>query len=352
MPDLHPLPARLGLRLPILQAPMAGTASPPLAAAATEAGGLGALGLAAMTPVRAAEEIAATRALTGGPINANFFCHRQAPSDPQRDARWLARLAPEFARLGVTPPEQLQAIFPTFRGNAALLDVVLDTRPEVLSLHFGLPEPETVTRLKAEGIVLIATATSLVEGRAVEAAGFDAVVAQGWEAGGHRGLFDEDGPDARLGSLALTRLLARSLSIPVIAAGGIMDGAGIAAVERLGAAAAQMGTAFVACPESRADDGYRAALAEAADTVMTRAISGRPARGLANRFTALGDGLPRAEISAYPYAYDAGKALIAAAKARGEAGFGAHWAGQGAPLARALPAAELMARLAEERAAA
>jgi nitronate monooxygenase len=159
-------------------------------------------------------------------------------------------------------------------------------------------------------------------------------------------VFDPDEPDEQLGTVSLTRLLAHKLDIPVIAAGGIMDGAGIAASLALGAAAAQLGTAFIACPESSADAGFRAALLGpgAEHTVMTAAISGRPARCLANRFTALGD----AGVPAYPIAYDAGKALHAAARSKGEFGYGAQWAGQGAPLARALPTAGLMAKLREE----
>jgi nitronate monooxygenase len=161
-------------------------------------------------------------------------------------------------------------------------------------------------------------------------------------------VFDPAAPDDRLGTMAITRLLVKSLDVPVVAAGGIMDGAGIAAALALGAAAAQLGTAFVACPESSADAGYRAALLgpAAEHTVMTAAISGRPARCLANRFTALG-GVAQA-IPDYPIAYDAGKALHAAAKSQGEFGYGAQWAGQGAPLARSLPAAELVARLRDE----
>jgi nitronate monooxygenase len=177
-----------------------------------------------------------------------------------------------------------------------------------------------------------------------------AIVAQGYEAGGHRGLFDPHAPDDRLGTLALTRLLVRQLDVPVVAAGGIMDGAGIAAVLRLGAGAAQLGTAFIGSDESLADAGYRAALtSEAANhTIVTSAISGRPARSLANRFTAFGADVDPADIPAYPRAYDAGKALHAAGKAAGEAGYGAQWAGQGAPLARALPAARIMAELIAE----
>ncbi len=177
-----------------------------------------------------------------------------------------------------------------------------------------------------------------------------AIVAQGYEAGGHRGVFDPDAPDDQLGTMALTRILVRQLQVPVLSAGGIMDGAGIGAALRLGASGAQLGTAFVTTTESQADDGYRKAMASDAahHTVMTRAISGRPARCLANRFTALGAGIPAGEIPDYPVAYDLGKALHAAGKAAHEAGFGAQWAGQGAPLARSVSAAALVAALVAE----
>jgi nitronate monooxygenase len=204
--------------------------------------------------------------------------------------------------------------------------------------------------LREAGIIILATATNPQEARLAVHAGVHAVVAQGFEAGGHRGLFDPDGEDGQLGTMALVRILSNTLILPVIAAGGIMDGAGIAAALRLGAAAAQLGTAFVAADESAADAGYRATLlSEAAHhTVMTRAISGRLARCLANRFTALGEGIPSSEIPSYPIAYDAGKALNAAAKAAGEFGYGAQWAGQGAPLARPMAAGKLLATLAAE----
>ena len=222
--------------------------------------------------------------------------------------------------------------------------------PEFVSFHFGLPSAERVRALKEAGIILFASATSLAEARQAASAGVDAIVAQGYEAGGHRGVFDPDAEDSRLGAMALTRILAREIDLPVIVAGGIMDGAGIAAALRLGAAAAQLGTAFVGCDESLADAGYRAALfGDAAHhTTMTRAISGRPARCLANRFTLLGAGIAAADIPDYPTAYDLGKALHVAGKAKGEFGFGAQWAGQGAPLARAMPAADLVGRLAAE----
>jgi nitronate monooxygenase len=341
---------KLGIELPIIQAPMAGVSTPEMAAAVSIAGGLGSLGVAAVDADTSRRMIAVVRAATGRPFQVNVFCHRPAVADAAREAAWLARLAPVFTRYGAKPPARLTEIYESFRTDEAKLAVLLAERPPVVSFHFGLPARDRIEALRAAGIVLFATATNLQEGKAIAAAGIDAVVAQGYEAGGHRGVFDPDGADERLGTVALTRLLASKLDLPVIAAGGIMDGAGIAAALTLGAAAAQLGTAFVACPESSADAGFRAALLgpAAEHTVVTAAISGRPARCLANRFTALAEGVGREAIPDYPIAYDAGKALHAAAKAAGEFGYGAQWAGQGAPLARALPAAELVARLRSE----
>jgi len=220
----------------------------------------------------------------------------------------------------------------------------------VVSFHFGTPSPDRVRALRAAGIVLLGSATSVAEARAVAAAGVDAIVAQGYEAGGHRGVFDPDAHDDRLGTFALTRVLVSALPLPIIAAGGIMDGAGIAAALRLGASAAQLGTAFVLCTESAADAGYRAALTSDAahHTEMTRVISGRPARTLRNRFSTLGESVPFEDVPAYPIAYDAGKALHTAAKAKGDFGYGAQWAGQAAPLARAMSTTELVATLRRE----
>ncbi|VTT98845.1 2-nitropropane dioxygenase : 2-nitropropane dioxygenase-like enzyme OS=Singulisphaera acidiphila (strain ATCC BAA-1392 / DSM 18658 / VKM B-2454 / MOB10) GN=Sinac_7401 PE=4 SV=1: NMO [Gemmataceae bacterium] len=347
---MNPLLRRVGIALPIVQAPMAGVSTPEMAAAVSNAGALGSIGIGAADPEAARAMIRAVRSGTARPFNVNVFCHAPAVSDPGRESAWVARLAPEFARYGVTPPEQLREIYTSFVADAATQAVLLAEKPAVVSFHFGLPDAGVIAALRRAGIVLLATATNLEEGRAIAAAGIDAVVAQGYEAGGHRGVFDPAAPDDRLGTLTLTRLLVKALGIPVIAAGGIMDGAGIAAALALGADAAQLGTAFVACPESSADAGYRGALLgpPAEHTVMTAAISGRPARCLANRYTALGEGLEPGAIPDYPIAYDAGKALHAAAKARGEFGYGAQWAGQGAPLARSLPAAELVARLKEE----
>jgi nitronate monooxygenase len=280
----------------------------------------------------------------------NVFCHAPARADHARESRWLDLLRPQFARFGATPPTILKEIYRSFVADDDMLAMLLAEKPKVVSFHFGIPSRERITALRDAGIVLLGSATSLAEARALVAADVDAIVAQGYEAGGHRGVFDPDADDSRLGTFALTRLLVRETDRPVIAAGGIMDGAGIAAALRLGASAAQLGTAFVACDESQADAGHRAALKSdaALHTVMTRAISGRPARSLANRFTALGRDVDPRDVPDYPIAYDAGKALHAAGRAQGEFGFGAQWAGQGAPLSRAMPAADLVALLRRE----
>ncbi|GGO98433.1 NAD(P)H-dependent flavin oxidoreductase [Stakelama pacifica] len=340
---------RIGLTAPIFQAPMAGVATPALAAAVSEAGGLGALGLGASDSEAARAMIEETRARTDRAFHVNLFVHATPPTDAAREAAWLAALAPAFAEASAEPPEALTSPYTSLAEDNAVLAMLCEERPAVVSFHFGLPEPSHAAALREAGCLLLASVTSPAEALAAERAGMDAVIAQGYEAGGHRGMFDPDAPDDRLSTMALTRLLVRRSTLPVIAAGGIMDGAGIAAALSLGAVAAQLGTAFVACPESAADAGYRAALAGAAadHTIMTRAISGRPARCLANRFTRLGETLP-VPVPDYPRAYHAGKALNAAHKAAGEPGYGAQWAGQGAPLARALPAPELMTLLIDE----
>jgi nitronate monooxygenase len=347
---MRPLLETLGVRLPILQAPMAGVSSPAMAAAVSNAGGLGAIAVGAMNAAQAREALDAFNAMCTGPLNINAFVHRIAPADARKEAAWIERLRPEFARFDAQPPTTLVAPYVSFLDDAAMLALLVDKRPRAVSFHFGLPHPEQAAALRDAGIALLASATNLEEARAVEAAGFDAIVAQGWEAGGHRGMFDPDADDARLGTFALTRLLVRNVSLPIVAAGGIMDGAGIAAAMALGASAAQLGTAFVATDESLADAAYRERLRgpDAHHTTMTRAISGRPARGLRNDFTRLGTTVAGNDIPAYPVAYAAGKALHAAAKAMGHGGYGAQWAGQGAPLARSMAAGELVHALANE----
>jgi len=340
----------LGIDLPIIQAPMAGVSSPAMAAAVSNAGALGSIGVGASDADAARRMIASVRERSRGPLNVNVFCHQPARADVRLEAAWLEYLRPHFARFGANPPRALKEIYRSFVEDDAMLAALLAAKPRVVSFHFGLPSAERIRALREAGIVLLATATNAAEGRAAAQAGVHAVVAQGYAAGGHRGVFDPDAEDDCLGTLVLTRVLVRELAVPVIAAGGIMDGAGIAAALRMGAGAAQLGTAFVSCAESTADAGYREALASGAanHTVMTRAISGRPARCLRNRFTVLGASVSRSRIPAYPRAYDAGKALNAAAEKAHEPGYGAQWAGQGAPLIRELPAAELVATLARE----
>ena len=340
----------LGIRLPIVQAPMAGVSTPALAAAVSNAGALGSVAVGTADVEATRRMLGEVRARTQRPFNLNVFCHRPARRDAAREARWLAALAPRFQSFGGAPPAQLDEVYRSFVGDDEMLALLLDERPPVVSFHFGAPPRAAIDALHGAGTRLLGSATSLDEARALEAAGVDAIVAQGYEAGGHRGVADPDAPDDRLGTLALTRLLAARCRVPVVAAGGIMDGAGIAAALALGAAAAQLGTAFIGCPESSADDAYRAALASpaSAHTVMTRVVSGRPARCLANRFTELGAIVDEREVPDYPVAYAAGKALAAAARAAGEPGYGAQWAGQGAPLARFVPAAALVAALEAE----
>jgi nitronate monooxygenase len=341
---------RLEIDAPIIQAPMAGVSTLEMAAAVSNAGALGSIGVGATNAAGAEKMIGAFRALSRRSLNVNVFCHAPARADAAREARWIERLGPEFARFDARPPTALREIYRSFVEDDDMLAMLVRERPRVVSFHFGLPSRERIEALHGAGILLLGSATSLAEARALAAAGVDGVVAQGYEAGGHRGMFDPDADDDRLGTFALTRLLARALDVPVIAAGGLMDGAGVAAALRLGATAAQLGTAFVACDESEADAGYRAALKSDAvhHTEMTRAISGRPARSLANRFTALGREVAPCDVPDYPTAYDAGKALHAAGKAAGDFGFGAQWAGQGAPLSRPMPAGDLVALLRRE----
>ena len=340
---------QLGVTIPIVQAPMAGVSTPELAAAVSNAGGLGSIGIGATDAAGALTMIEATRARTDRPYNVNLFVHATAQASPAREQAWLDAMRPLFERFDAEPPAALRTIYKSFADDDEMLAMLVQAAPPVISFHFGLPALDRIEALKQAGCVLLATATSLAEARAAEKAGIDMVIAQGWEAGGHRGVFDPAAPDDQLGTMALVRLVVEQSALPTIAAGGIMDEAGIRAALALGAVAAQLGTAFIACPESRADTAYREALAGAgaSHTAMTRAISGRPARCLANRFTEWEASAP-AEVPDYPIAYDAGKALNAAAKAAGENGFGAQWAGQGAPLSRTMAAADLVALLARE----
>ena len=342
----------LGIDLPILQAPMAGVATPHLAAEVSGAGALGALGLGATHAASARIVVDELRQRTSAPFNLNFFCHADPIRDPSVEAAWIARSAPLFERFGHTPPRALSNIYESFRHDDDLLDLVLDLRPDVVSFHFGLPRPDQMARLRASGLILMASATSAAEAMAVQEAGCHVVIAQGWEAGGHRGIFDPAAADARQVTDSLLRDVLSAVDLPVVAAGGLMTGQDIARVMALGAAGAQLGTAFVGCPESAADAAYRDRLSLGGDTVMTAAISGRPARCLGNALTEWAADVPDAQIPSYPCAYDLAKALAAAARSQGATAFAAQWAGTGADHARVMPARQLVRTLASELAAA
>lgn len=341
------LTQQLAIDYPIIQAPMTGVSTPELAAAVSGAGALGSLGLGSSTIEQAEALINQTRRLTSRPFNVNLFCHAPAVRDRQREAGWLARLRPEFARFASHPPETLAEIYLSFNQQPRMAELLLDLAPAAVSFHFGVPDRETLRRLRDKGIVTLASATSVAEALLAEAQGVDMVVAQGYEAGGHRGIFDPLGPDGQMSTFTLIQAMRRHTDLPVIAAGGIMDGAGINCVMNLGADGAQLGTAFLLCPESSTDAGYREAIKGTPDgqTVLTSAISGRPARCLVNGWREIND--PHL-VPAYPVAYDAGKALASAAKAQGNRQFGAHWAGQGVSLIRELPAGELIRKLVSE----
>lgn len=344
-------PARLfGQPTPIVQAPMAGTSTPALAAAVSNAGGLGSIGIGAATVAQSRQMIEETRARTNRAFNVNVFCHQPAVRDAAREAAWLAYLKPLFNEFGGEPPAAVEEIYKTFVGDDEAFRMLMDTRPAIVSFHFGLPEPGKLKAIREAGIRTMATATNLKEAEAIEAAGIDTIVAQGIEAGGHRGVFDPEAVDERLSTSVLVSLLARRIRLPVVAAGGIMDGHGVRAALDLGAAGAQLGTAFVLCPESAANAAYRDNLkgARAGTTRLTPAISGRAARGMVNRLIAHGEAPGSPPVAPYPVAYDAAKQLNALAAKHGNHEFAAQWAGQGAPLAREMPAAELVALLMDE----
>ncbi len=324
----------------VIQAPMAGTSTPRLTAAVSHAGAFGFVALAALGADGAAQAIAETRAMTDRPFGVNLFCHQPEARDPARDAAWLARLAPEFAQFGAQPPAELREIYPSLLVDDAMLRVVVAARPAAVSFHFGLPRDDQIAALRATGATLLATATSVQEARAIRDRGLDAVIAQGWQAGGHRGIFRPVGPDERLDTVTLVAMV-RGLGLPVIAAGAVMTGGDVRAALRAGAVAVACGTAFLLTPEAGTTAAHREALVAGSNTVVTRAISGRPARCLVNRFTALSE----EGVAGYPMAYDAGKALNAAASAAGEPGYGAFWAGTGAAQAQARPAAEVVTEL-------
>ena len=340
------------IELPILQAPMAGASTPEMAIAVAEAGGLGSLPCAQYDLAGAQSALAQVRAATRKPINVNFFCHTMPKPDPAEDKRWRARLSDYYKELGLDPE------MPSPPGgrtpfDAAFCGWIEETRPEVASFHFGLPEPALLQRVKATGAKVIGSATTVKEAQWLEARGCDAVIAMGFEAGGHRGNFLTDDPSAdmarQVGTFALVPQVADAVKVPVIAAGGIADARGIVAAFALGASAVQIGTAYLFTPEAKIPAYHRAALKSAADddTMVTNLFTGRPARGIANRVMRevgpLSSDAPR-----FPFAGGGLTPLRKVMEAKGSGAFSNMWSGQAARLAVEMPAGALTRKLAGE----
>ncbi|RQU84733.1 nitronate monooxygenase [Burkholderia cenocepacia] len=351
-----PFSARFGLRLPLVQAPMVGATTTAMVAAASNAGALGSLGAGALAPERIDAEVAAIRAATDRPFAINLFVlPDEAAPDAATVARALAAIDPLNAKLGLPPGTAPARYAPDFRAQ---LDALVALRVPVASFTFGVLDAADVARLKAAGTYVIGTATHVAEGLAWQAAGADAISAQGAEAGGHRGTFIGAADDALIGTLALVPQLVDATGLPVLAAGGIMDGRGIAAALALGAQAAQLGTAFLTCAESAIAADWKARLLASADTStqVTRAITGRHARGLRNMLMArLGEHV--VDVPPYPVQNALTQPLRQAAARANDGDYLSLWAGQGAPLARrrgdALTTSQLVAALdAEWRASA
>jgi nitronate monooxygenase len=337
----------LGIEVPIVAAPMANFAGVDMAVAVAGAGGLGSLPCAVLTPDQIHACVAAFRSRSDRPLNLNFFCHIEAPADLRKDRAWLDRLAPYFDELGVEPPVlPLGAGHPPFaEADCAAVEAL---RPEIVSFHFGLPAAPLFARVKAAGCKIMSTATSVREARFLAERGVDAIIAQGAEAGGHRGMFLETDVTRQSGTFALVRAVASALPVPVIAAGGIVDGSGVAAALALGASAMQAGTAYLLCPESTVSSLHRAALADPnRETAITNVLTGRPARGVINRFMRE-QGPIDAAAPAFPLARPAIAPLRAKAEAEGSTDFSPLWSGQGPGAPRAMGAAELTREIAED----
>ena len=335
---------------PIVLAPMAGAMDAELVIAAALGGALGPLPCAMLTAEKAREQVNVIRQRVSAPLNMNFFCHKPLSSDPARDARWKQRLVPYYKELGLDPAAPVNAANRA-PFDAAMCEVVEELKPEIVSFHFGLPDRTLLKRVKAAGCKVMAAATIVKEAIWLEENGADVIIAQGAEAGGHRGGFRGEPAGTAVGLMALVPLLCDAVDVPVIAAGGLMDGRGIAAALTLGAAAAQLGTAILLTPEAGTNAPYRAAVAAAreTDTVFTSAFSGRAARGIRNRMSTELAGTP---LPPYPVTNALTRTLRRVAAERGLADYLSLWAGQGLPQARALPTAELVAALVAETGAA
>ena len=337
----------IGTELPIIQAPIAGAQGADLAIAVAQAGGLGSLPCAMLgeDDIRAGDRT--IRKATNRPFNLNFFCHKPPKRDAAREAAWAEKLAPYMAELGVEPPKETGGGRAPF--DEAVCALVEEIRPKVVSFHFGLPEPGLFQRVKATGAVVLSSATTAAEARHLANAGVDAVIAQGVEAGGHRGMFLSTDMTDQVGTMALVPQIVDAVDIPVIAAGGIADGRGVAAAMALGAAGAQIGTAYLLTPQATISDLYRDALKRSndGDTALTNVFTGRLARGLKNRIVReLGPIAP--DAPAFPLAAVPLTPLRKAAEARGADDFTPLWSGQAGAMAREIDAGELTRQIAEE----
>lgn len=347
----HSLQALLGIRFPVIQAPMAGSQGSALAVAVAQAGGLGSLPAATLSLDALRAELEVLRVQAQGAYNVNFFCHRPPVADAAREAEWNRALAPWYADAGLPPPTA-PAVAARAPFSAEAAEVLEAFRPPVVSFHFGLPDAGLLARVKSWGAKVLSSATTVEEALWLEAHGVDAVIAQGLEAGGHRGHFLNADLTTQLGTFALLPQVVRAVGVPVIAAGGIVDAAGVAAAQALGAAGVQVGTAYLLCPEAQTHPMHREALQSAAacHTALTNVFTGRPARGIVNRaMRELGQSAVGLSPLApdFPLAATAMAPLRAAAEQAGRNDFTPLWAGQGAPLCRPVPAAQLTQALAQ-----
>ena len=336
-----------GIDLPIVQAPMAGPTQAEMVIGAAQAGALGSLPCAMLSPQQVREQCASIRAVTDAPLNLNFFCHQPGAADPAREAAWRERLAGYYREYGLDPA---MPVAPSARApfDEPWCELVEELRPQVASFHFGLPEPRLLERVRASGARIVSSATTVDEARWLEQRGCDAIIAQGAEAGGHRGVFLREDITTQAGLFALLPRVVDAVRVPVIAAGGIFDARGIVAAFALGAAAAQIGTAYLFCPEAKLSPLHRQALhaGEGDDTAMTNVFTGRPARGIVNRL--MREVGPMSDLApAFPLAGGALAPLRAKAEAAGSDGFMSLWSGQ-ARRAHALSARELTLTLARE----
>jgi nitronate monooxygenase len=341
----------LGIDLPILLAPMAGPGTAELAIAVAEAGGLGSLPCAMLTPGQIRTQTQIIQQRTTRPINLNFFCHTPPAPDPAREEAWKRKLSPYYQELGLDPSTPVTAANRAPFGEVHC-ELIEELKPAVASFHFGLPEAALLARVKATGAKVLSSATTAAEARWLEARGADAIIAQGVEAGGHRGMFLSGNVAEQPGTMALVPQIADAVRVPVIAAGGITDARGIVAALALGASAVQLGTAYLFCPEAKIPAPHACALREARDdaTALTNVFTGRPARGFVNR--AMRElGPMTMEAPSFPLAATALAPLRSKAEASGSGDFTPLWAGQAAALGREMRAFELTRTLAEEAAA-